>query len=263
MHSITRKVLGVAAVFGMVAFGCHAETLLNYIPGPDDTGGMVMPAVNFDISAKSVSVTLGGASSTVTMYSLQDYVVWGSKPYSDAVFNPAQSSAGWYSQLDPTQQNLPFSTRFGFYVTSGNVELLPTASYVYIKATSISPGLSGYDVGYYIDVWGQDPPSSSEWLQVYGEGSAYDNNIAWGDSSGISMWHPVFVASGLGSYSATFEIYVGDGYGNALSDWTSASITLNWVAVPEPSTWMLGVLGGMACLYFWRRRREKIASHQA
>jgi len=254
------KVIRIVVMLVVSTSMARAVTYLNYIPGPDETGGMVMPAVNFNISQQSISITLGGQPDTVNMYSLQDYYVGGTYPYANSVFNPAMSSAGWYGLLDPTQDNLPFSTQFGFYVTSGNVELLPADSYVYIKVTSISQGLKGYDVGYWADVWGSSTPSSSEWLQVYGDGSLWNNNVAWGDNSGLSMWHPVFVSDGLGLYSATFEVYLGDGFANPIDGWTSASITLNWNAIPEPSAAALLMGAGLALLMWHRSPRFRAES---
>ncbi len=252
---MTKHLCRILAACVMAAGAAQAELILNYIPGPDDTGGMVMPGVGLNFTTKTVSVSLSGMSNTVDMYPLQQYEVWGEQPYANAVFNPALSSAGWYDQLDPTQQNLPFSTQYGFFLASGNVSLLPSGSYVYIKALSISEGLTGYDVGYYDDVWASAHPSSSEWIQVFGEGSEWNNTVAWGDSSGLSMWHPVFITEGFGLYSATFQIYVGDGAGNPLSDWTAASITLNWNAIPEPATILTSILGLIGAVYYARRKK--------
>lgn len=239
----------------------HGEILLETIPGPDDTGGMVMPLVSFNLTSKMISVNLSQGSS-VTMYSLQDYEVWGGYPYSSAVFDPVLQSREWYDLLDPTRQNLPFSTRFGFEVISGNGYQLPESTYVYIKATSVSDGLKIYDVGYWADVWEQGG-GVDQWMQVYGEGNfgstiGLDNIAAWGDRDSIKMWHPVAISDGYGTFSATFEIYLGDGYGDPVAGWTGSSpFTLTWVAVPEPTT-AVSVLISAGVLLFTRRKRRSI-----
>ncbi len=216
-----------------------------------------MPVVRFDLAAQSVAVQMPGRD-TVTMYPLQQVEVWGSLEYADAWFNPALESQPWYELLDPTRQHLPFSTQFGFEVVSGNVGELPEGAYVFIKALSISAGLRIYDIGYWADVWANGL-GEPYWMQAFGEGNmgeAYgiDNIGAWGDRESIKMWHPVVVASGVGAFSATFEIYVGDASGGYLEGWSPASpFTLHWVAVPEPGVFaLLPVVAAVAWLH--RRR---------
>ncbi|MBC2595231.1 hypothetical protein H5P28_13265 [Ruficoccus amylovorans] len=242
---------------------------LDMIPGPDDTGGMVMPLVYLNMEQQSVTID-GSQGTLIPMYSLQDYEVWGAYPFSDTVFNPSQSEQEWYDLLDPTRQNLPFSTRYGFEVISGNASSLPAGSYVYIKATSIDEGLKIYDVGYWADVW-QHEGDPGTWIQVFGEGnfgSAYglDNIAAWGDASTIKMWHPVVVSTRTGLLSATFEIYVGDGYANPLEGWTSDTTTLSWEVpvVPEPST-QVALLAALAVLgpVLGSRRRVRFRTGHA
>lgn len=258
-----RQFLPLAAVL-LCAGAAHATTYLDTIPGPDDTGGMVMPLVRLDFANRSVSVSMAQANH-VKMYPLQQYSAWGMLPYAGAVFNPALSAEPWYDLLDPTRQHLPFSTRFGFELISGNRHLIPEGAYVYIRATEITDGLKIYDVGYWEDVWEQDG-GLAQWHQVFGEGNfggtlspQLDNVAAWGDSRSIKMWHPVALVPSPGLYSARFEIYLGDGYGQALSDWSSANITLHWtaVAVPEPAAAaLLTVIIATTALSLLRRRRK-------
>lgn len=243
----------------------QAASYLETIPGPDDTGGMVMPLVALDFNNQSVAVSMAQAN-TVMLYPLQQYQVWGSHPYADSVFNPALANEPWYSLLDPSGQHLPFSTQFGFALTSGNASMIPTGTYLYIKATEISSGLKIYDVGYWEDVWEQ-PDGIAQWSQVFGDGNfggtispALDNVAAWGDAQSVKMWHPVALVPNAGLYSARFEIYLGDGFATPLEGWNTASIELHWLAtVPEPTTTaaLLGIatLGAVAGNALRRKKR--------
>lgn len=255
----------------LCAGAASAATYLDAIPGPDDTGGMVMPMVSLNFGSQSVSVSMG-QSNTVALYPLQQYEVWGGFPYADAAFNPALAGEPWYDLLDPSRQHLPFSTRFGFELVSGNGHLIPVGSYVYIKATALTDGLKIYDVGYWTDVWEQQG-EPAQWYQVFGEGNfggtlapQFDNVAAWGDSGSIKMWHPIALVPSEGLYSARFEIYLGDGDGQALEGWSSASITLNWNAlapVPEPALAALLAAAAMAGAVGLRRRKNDIDNNAA
>lgn len=250
----------------LTASTAGAVNELESIPGPTDTGGMVMPMVSLDLVNQSVSVGMEQGNH-VNMYPLQQYEVLGDYPYADAVFNPDLSAEPWYDLLDPTRQHLPFSTRFGFMIASANAELIPADSFVYIKATDITEGLKIYDLGHHSDDHGAEP-GLSMWQQVFGEGNyggeispELDNLVAWGDSTSIKMWHPVVLVPSPGIYSARFEIYLGDDYGQALEGWSSANITLNWtaVAVPEPATAALLAAATGAAFALLRRKQKRTA----
>jgi hypothetical protein len=78
------------------------------------------------------------------------------------------------------------------------------------------------------------------------------------------MFHPVFVADAVGTYSATFEFFVANSEGNGVVDYTTVAgqapgysstlftVTLN--AVPEPGT---AVLFGMALAVVGVARRSR------
>lgn len=263
-HPLTAIAITAGLLLTAGTPAAQANTL-DAIPGPDDTGGMVMPMVGLDFDTQAVSIHMHQGS-TVPIYSLQQYLVNGSYPYADAVFNPALAAEPWYDLLDPTAQHLPFSNRFGFMLSSGNAHLIPLGSYVFIKATDVTEGLKIYDLGHRGDDWGQEPDASG-WHQVFGEGNfggtlspELDNVAVWGDSESIKMWHPIALVPSEGLYSARFEFYLGDGNGHALDGWTSASITLHWdaAAVPEPRTTALLVASAMAAATLLRRRKRTL-----
>lgn len=244
----------------------HAASYLDTIPGPDDTGGMVMPLVSLDFNTQSVTVSML-QSNTVALYPLQQYKAWDRLPYVDSVFNPTLSNAPWYDLLDPTGQHLPFSTRVGFMFASANAGLIPSGAYLYIKAVEISDGLKLYDAGFWEDVWGQSG-GIEQWSQVFGEGNfggtilpSLDNVVAWGDNQSVKMWHPVALVPNAGLYSARFEFYLGDGQATPLEGWSTDSIELHWLAtVPEPTTAaaMFGLMAVTAAATSALRRRKRV-----
>jgi hypothetical protein len=67
------------------------------------------------------------------------------------------------------------------------------------------------------------------------------------------MQHDYFTADLPGEYSMSFEVYVGDGTGSPLAEYSAASTTLQFLAVPEPTGgWLF--LAGVALVYRVRRR---------
>ena len=58
------------------------------------------------------------------------------------------------------------------------------------------------------------------------------------------MQHDYFTADIPGTYSMSFEVYVGDSFGVADTAYTSAAATFDFVAVPEPSTLVLALMAG-------------------
>ncbi len=261
--------------------------ILQHIPGPDATGGMLMPYVSLDFTTRTIDIVLEdqGGLDTAPMYPLQEFIVNGSTPFANDTFDPSYGTPGpgfrgWYPLLDPTAGHLPFSTQFGFMLHHTDITQIEPGRALYIRALSISEGLSGYDVGYWEDVWDMEGnplpgnPDAEMWtLQFNADGSktrgaqipapypALPNTVYWGDSGGISMWHPVFIAQGPGLYSATFEVYLGDSLGTPIADWESSTIELHWqsvgvAAIPEPSSVTMilsaGALLGLGGYRRWR-----------
>ncbi len=239
--------------------------VINYMPGPDDLGGMIMIEYKFSstgVVALGLDDTSGHSveQSPLTIGSLQSY-----QYYETATF---ASSLPWCDYLDPNRDNLAFSTRYGFNTTTAYA--VPDNVTVLIKAVSISSGLSGY---FYSDAgagqgFGGGDQSTVQFLCAFGEdltdpGQSY-STVSWSSDS-LAMWHPVFIANAPGDYSATFEVYYGNpNTGEALQGYSSALWTLEWHAVPEPGTNAL-LLGGAVMLgvYFFRQQRRKYAPASA
>lgn len=227
-----------------------------WVPDPDALGGMVMPVVTYkNTSASTGTLSIALTQNNLPMAPLREWylpVAGGGMgyPYANDSFDPG---APWYSALDPSQQNLAFSTQFGFDANPLS-DWLPSGKALAIRMVSATPGLTGY-----VDEVG--PDLFQPVFQNAGD------TVIWGT---LSMWHPVFTSSALGAVSATFEIFVADPMGvvdtNHVVDWTtdvtavngydSAFVTLNWNVVPEPSSAFL-VTGASAMLMLWSRRERR------
>ncbi len=247
-------------VFALGLLPARASTL-QWVPDPDSLGGMVMPVVtvtNTSTNTGAISVAL--TQNNLPMAPLREWylpVAGGGKgyPYANDSFDP---SSPWYSALDPSQQNLAFSTQFGFDMDMTEAsDPLPSGVVLAIRMVSATPGLTGY-----VDEW--SPDLFQPVFQNPGD------TVIWGT---LSMWHPVFTSSTLGAVSATFEIFAAsltDTTSSVITshvvDWTndvtavsgydSAFVTLNWNVVPEPSSAILLASAG-ATLAWWSRLRSK------
>lgn len=60
------------------------------------------------------------------------------------------------------------------------------------------------------------------------------------------MQHDFYVADVPGSYSMLFTVYVGDSAGNPWPGYTPASTSFEFLAVPEPASILLMLVGGIA-----------------
>ncbi len=112
---------------------------------------------------------------------------------------------------------------------------------IWIEMTSQSAGLNTYEGGMRMMIPMQtfDP--------IFGTAGS-DLNWQW---DGM-MTHNWYSAAELGDYEASYRIYVGDANGDAVAGFTDGAVTLNFRAVPSPST--LALLG-MGSLIAARRKR--------
>lgn len=69
-----------------------------------------------------------------------------------------------------------------------------------------------------------------------------------------AMQHDYYVADKVGDYSMSLDIYVGDSSGVPLDGYTPGSATFEFRVVPEPSAWLLAVLGMAVVVLVGRRR---------
>ena len=155
-----------------------------------------------------------------------------------------------------------FNNQYGFTfmgmgsMMSANV---PTGKSLGIKLTSLSSSLlESYNYS----------SSANRWDQVF---PTTNSQVLWNGS----MWHNYFTlpsTAAPGIYSATFEIFIanqaftsGTGFADyssaALSasmdpNFTPASVTYQWTAVPEPSTYALLVTALAGALLFGSRTKR-------
>lgn len=132
-----------------------------------------------------------------------------------------------------------YSDQYGI-VADGFISL-GAGEFMWVERTSSSAGLSVYEGG----------------MRMMREFHTYDAIFGTDGSSDRWMWggtmvHNWFSAESAGEHEASFNIYVGDANGDALSQYTGASFTLYFNAVPAPSA--LGVLG-LGVLGAARRKR--------
>lgn len=85
----------------------------------------------------------------------------------------------------------------------------------------------------------------------------YDAILGTDGSDDAWMWsgmmmHNWYSADSMGAYEVTYEVFVGDFNGDALTNYASDFVTLNFNAVPSPAGLSLLGLGGLVA---GRRRR--------
>jgi len=127
----------------------------------------------------------------------------------------------WFDTLDPSQQGLSFSRRYGFDISALS-DLLPPDRELWIRNLSRSPGLSFYDYNDYV--------TPKTWAPVFGTAGT-TNAVYW---SGL-MWHfGVTAPPGTNSYSAVFEAFVLDtSTGLEVANSSSGPFVLNWTDIPD------------------------------
>jgi hypothetical protein len=174
-------------------------------------GSMLMPTVWYHADTDSVTV---GLDDIIVTAQLTPLLV--SHPGDS--FDPADP---WFDSLDPSQQGLAFSRRYGF-VMHAMTDFLPFDRELWIRKISSTPGLSLYDYNDFV--------SPKSWNPVFGTDGA-SNACYW---SGL-MWHVgVAAPPGTNPYSAVFEIFVRDlSSGQEVPGSSSGPFVLDWTNVPD------------------------------
>lgn len=132
-----------------------------------------------------------------------------------------------------------YSSQYG-WVADGFISL-EAGEFMWVEHVSSTAGLNVYEGG----------------MRMMREMHSYDAILGTDGSDDAWMWsgtmvHNWYSADALGSYEATYEVFVGDASGNAVLGYESAMVTLNFNAVPSPAGLSVLGLGGLVAA---RRRR--------
>ena len=171
-------------------------------------GGMVMPMVSYHASDGTLHVNLDP-----TVPQLPPLLA--SNPGDG--FDPADPG---YGGLDPSQQGLAFSRRYGF-VMDTMTDPIPVGTAIWIRKLSSSPGLG---------VYRYRSTAPKAWEPIFGT-AGVTNALSW---NGM-MFHPGITAqAGTGTYTATFEAFLLDTTtGQPIAGANSGSFELNWTTLPD------------------------------
>ena len=117
----------------------------------------------------------------------------------------------------------------------------PAGSVLWIEQTSATAGLSAYLGGMMSNM------EMHTFEPIFGTAGS-SPRIQW---NGM-MLHNWYAADATGTYSASYRLYFGDTLGTPTPGYTPAEVTLEWIAVPEPSG--AALLGIVAAVVFRRSR---------
>jgi hypothetical protein len=223
--------------------------VLTAIPGPDDQGGMIMPMISL------VGTNLNTSFNVDTPPLLQSLSTWSPGD----TFSP---TASWYSLLDPIGgDGALFNNQFGFTFMANpgmGMSNVPAGKSLAIKLLSVSSNQ--------LESWNY-VNTQNRFDEVFtGSGS----QVLWRGS----MWHNYFTLPGdvtPGIYTAAFQVFItstaftsGTGFVdyspsalNATMDTSYNPVTVNysWEVVPEPSSLLLAVGGGVLLFLAIRKPR--------
>ncbi len=216
----------------------NLHAMLDTLPTPIDQGGMIHAEVIFnDQATDTFQVMLHHQ-----MPMLQPLDSW----MPGESFNPTDP---WFSELDPSQGNKAFGSRYGILINAAESDFLPTGKSLGIRVSSIDPGLTGYFYS------GSD--GSEQFTAVLDE---VGDAVQWSGN----MWHPLFVADAPGNFMATLEFFIADESFNGFvsptnlaidSGYSTQTVNLMMTAVPEPATYALTI--GALCLGFVACHRRR------
>ena len=206
-----KKVLFVPALVVAILGPSPAVLQADVLSSVPRQGGMLMPEVYYHADSDSVTVDLSSITSAAQLTPLLISNPGGS-------FNPADP---WFQSLDPSQQGLAFSRRYGFDMDVMS-DFVPANRALWIRKLSGSPELSFFDC--------IDHSSPFAWKAILGTAGT-TNAVYWNEM----MWHiGVTAPPGTNSYSATFEVIViNTETGLEVANSSSGPFLLDWTDVPD------------------------------
>jgi hypothetical protein len=171
-------------------------------------GGMVMPMVSYQASDGTLHVTLDP-----TVPQLTPLLV--SNPGDG--FDPTDP---WFGCLDPSQQGLAFSRRYGFVMDTMS-DPIPADTAIWIRRLSSTPGLG---------IYRYRSTAPKAWEPIFGT-AGVTNALMWNGT----MFHPgVTAPAGTNTYTATFEAFLIDTTtGQPIDGANSGPFDLNWTSMPD------------------------------
>lgn len=274
MRRTSKTMRLLVAIAATLAAGLPAVAgEISAVPGPDDQGGMLMPMVSIT-GADSISNPTAGTvsimfapSSAPVLRSLQ---AWSPGDwFADTAAWRADigSPAGVGGTPAPNAGNGDlFNNQYGFMFTNAGgtrpspADLTANNKSVAIRLTSLSsPSLESYN---YVN-------NQNRWDQVFAN---LGDQVLWNGN----MWHNYFTlpsSTPAGTYTAGFEIFIADTPFTGTTGWaqydsaatsavanpnfTPASLTYTFEVVPEPTTFGLMAVAGLAAVPFLRRRSRR------
>ncbi len=144
----------------------------------------------------------------------------------------------WFADLAPSAGGAAFNRQYGF-VLDGLSDPLPLGQGIWIRQVSATPGLKAFTYR----------TSPDTWMPMFGTDGSSDT-LQWN----LGMFHPAYTApADIGTYFATYEAFVVDG--GIPTGIMSDPFTIQWEAIPEPTTGMLTLFGvGITALTARRRK---------
>lgn len=188
-------------------------------------GGMLMPEVYYHADSDSVTVDLSALYDQYGQPIIAQLTPLLVNDPGDS-FDPADP---WFPYLDPSQQGLAFSRRYGYDMDVMS-DYLPDNRALWIRNLDSSPELSFFN---YMDQEYNPDDAAPTWNPILGTAGT-SNAVYWNGG----MWHmpvtaPPAPPGTTNYYSATIEIYVvNTDTGEEVSN-SGTSFVLTWSDVPD------------------------------
>ena len=234
----------IATLLCLAALVQAPAAILTTIPSAMTQGGMIHINVTF-LDQASGTFSSNVEAGTPQMKPL---ALWSPGNNFDAM-------SPWYMTLDPTQEARQYSNRFGFLVDTGASSLIPSGKSLGIRMLSSTAGLGAY---FY------NTSGAGTFAPVFLTPGAAHDYVLWTGT----MWHAVFTMPASTAYgtsvTAGFEFFLADTAAasgvdftttaSAAAGYSTTTQSVSWTAIPEPSTWALLLVAGVAAAVLRRRK---------